>query len=131
MRGEEDITPGEFLMRIFIDIALGLSTVAIRDPGGPLFPQNLHQLRPTPDVEGALTLFMRMGRIRCTIGIFGRPESSFGRSHIAQNIIQGAARGHGEARVAGDLERLHVRHDQLRLVVEHFFEVRHKPLCVH
>ena len=65
------------------------------------------------------------------IGVLGRVEAAVGVGHVAQHVIEDAARGCGVLRVAGDLERFQVGDGELRLVVEHLLEVRHEPALVH
>ena len=50
---------------------------------------------------------------------------------VPQHVVEDVARDIGVLRVAGDLVRLQIRNRELRLVVQHLFEVRHEPVFVH
>ena len=51
--------------------------------------------------------------------------------HVAEHVVQRAACDVREERIVRDLESFQVRNRQLRLVVEHFFEMRDEPALVH
>ena len=75
---------------------------------------------------------MRLVRMfrRNAVGVFGREKSAGLVRHLAHDVLQRVFGDLGIERVARSLRRLEERDDKLRLVVEHFFEVRHAPLLV-
>ena len=64
------------------------------------------------------------------VGVFRRIEPAVFVGHVAADVIENVARGFLEERIARDLECGEIRNGQLRLVVEHFLEMRDVPELV-
>jgi len=117
---EQNVLPGELAVRIVLHVAALAHAIAaaeivrLRNQRANLFG--------APDVKGAFALLMWMRGIDGAIGILRRVESAAGVRHIAEHVVERAARDLRVLRIARDLERFHVGHGQLRLVVEHLFE---------
>ena len=65
------------------------------------------------------------------VRVFRGIESALRRRHIAAHIIEHIPRDAFEKRIARDLKSIEIRDRQLRLIVEHFFEMRHVPKGIH
>jgi len=63
--------------------------------------------------------------------VFGRVEAALLAGHVAPDVIEDVARGLLEDWLARDLERLQIADGELRLIVEHFLEMRNVPELVH
>src|SRR5437667_11773629 len=64
------------------------------------------------------------------VGILSGKESDLFRSHVAGDVIENVARNGFELRIAGDLKRIEIGDGELRLIVEHFLEMRHVPVTI-
>jgi hypothetical protein len=67
---------------------------------------------------------------RRAVGVGGRVEAALGRDHVAQEIVEHAARDVGQLGPPAGLVRLDVDRGKLRVVVQHLLEVRHQPARV-
>ena len=85
--------------------------------------EELRQLLVRPAVEFSLVPF--------TVGVFGGIEAALGMGHVAQDIAENVAHHFGVPRVAADEVGIQIELRELRVVVEHFLEVRHEPVRVH
>ena len=85
--------------------------------------QPLRQFVVGPAVEFALVPF--------AVGIFGGVIAAVGMRHVAPEVTNDVPRHVGETRLAADEIRVEVEIEQLRVVVEHFFKVRHPPFGIH
>jgi hypothetical protein len=70
-----------------------------------------------------LWLFM----LEKTVGVFRGKEAAILRRHLSSHVIEDAAGDVFEFRFARDLESVEICDRELRLVVEHFFEMWHVP----
>src|SRR5688572_28673203 len=61
------------------------------------------------------------------VRVLGGKESAFLRRHVTPDIIKDVSRYFFEKRFACNLKSLEVSHRELRLVIKHFFEMRHVP----
>ena len=132
---DQNILAGEFTMRIAAgrNIAARLNAVVEVENFRGRSKRGV-DLFLAPDVERAL-FFVAVAGIddpgsNDTVGILRGEKASFIRRHIATDVIERIARDFFEERLARDLERFEIRHRQLRLVVEHFFEMRNVPVTV-
>src|SRR6266480_5867213 len=64
------------------------------------------------------------------VGIFGGKKAAVLRGHVAADVIENVTGDGFEERVARNLKRFQISDGQLRLVVEHFFEMRNVPIGV-
>src|SRR5947209_3059046 len=64
------------------------------------------------------------------VGILSGKKAAALRGHVAADVIENVARDGFEKRIARNLKRFQIRDRQLRLVVEHFFEMRDVPIGV-
>src|SRR4030095_2380969 len=85
-------------------------------------PKNLYNLRERPDVELAFLAF----RIRVERG----EKSALSAGHLALEPADGLSRAFAKQVLAATLEGKPEQFQQLRVVVEHFFEMRHQPALV-
>ena len=83
-----------------------------------------------PNVERALS-FLDCVRFRQAVGVLCRVKTTVGRGQVAQDIIQGFPNRSFELRIRCRLKRLGIGHHKLRLVIQHFFEMRHVPSVVY
>ena len=65
-----------------------------------------------------------------TVGIFGGEEPPVSRRHVAPHVVEDTAGDSFEKRLARDLKCFEISHGQLRLVIKHFFEMRHVPVGI-
>src|SRR5664279_1650450 len=65
------------------------------------------------------------------VGILGGEKSAFLRGHVAADVIENIPGDRLEKRIARDLKRFEIRDGQLRLVIEHFFEMWDMPEAIH
>ncbi len=64
---------------------------------------------------------------RDAVGVLGRKEAAVAVRHLANDVVQRIFGDVQEAILGKRLRPLHVRKNQLRLVVQHLLEVRHAP----
>src|SRR5438067_7718677 len=64
------------------------------------------------------------------VRIFGRIQSTLGRSHVPPDVIKNVAGSCGEVRFPRDLKSVQISARQLRLIVKHFLEMRYVPISV-
>ena len=76
-----------------------------------------------PTVEFAFLAF--------AVRIFRGIEAAPGMRHIAQHIADNSARHIGKLGLSAHEVRIKVEVQELRVVVEHFFDMGHEPLRVH
>ena len=88
-------------------------------------------LRARPHVKHSFAFQFRLGRIDNAIGVFGGVEAAVFVGHVAQHVVEDAPGDASKECIVRDLIRLEVRDGELRLVVEHLFEMWHKPALVH
>ena len=84
--------------------------------------QQLRHLLARPAIEFAFLAF--------AVGVFSGIESAFRMRHIAQHVADDVARDVGKPRVATGQIGVEIEVHQLRVVIEHFFEMRHEPLSI-
>ena len=61
------------------------------------------------------------------VRVLGGEKAALGCGHVAPDIIENIASDLFEKRFARDLKRLEIGDRQLRLVIKHFFKMRHVP----
>src|SRR5258708_36790991 len=91
MRLEKNVATGELLMRIVLHVAVLFHAVAVAEDRSIARAKQMLQLSAAPDVEGALPLLVRFGRVGRAVRILGRKESAIRMGQVAQNIIERAA----------------------------------------
>ena len=84
-----------------------------------------------PEVKGALGVPAAVLGGAVAVGILGGEEAAGGVGQVAYYVIKYAARGPGVALVASVEMGVDQVDRDLRLVVEHFFKMRHEPGLVH
>ncbi len=131
VRGEQNILSSELVVRVVGYVAVPFHSVAVRELGGALFPQQLLELLPRPYIERPFRFFVRIACVGRAVGILGGIERAFRSRHVAQHVIENPPRRARQCLVARDLEGIQIGSRQLRLVVEHLFEMRHEPRLVH
>jgi hypothetical protein len=95
--------------------------------GGPFHTEGRFDLLRCPCKEP--TLFRLTLRIQA-VGIGGRVESAFRRSHLALHVAQDLARHLREIRAPRGLPAFQIGEGQKRVVVEHLLEVRDQPVRI-
>ena len=102
--------------------------------------EQIVDLSLAPNIERPLGLpafafrplpFARILRWKRRIGILRREEPARRTGEVAPHVVENAAGHPGIAFVARRLSRLKITDRELRLVVEHFLEVRHEPFRIH
>ena len=73
---------------------------------------------------------LRFAVLKQTVRILGGVESALRGGHVAPHVVEDIARDTFVKRIARDLECVEIGARKLRLVVEHFFEVRDVPETV-
>src|SRR5439155_4363449 len=64
------------------------------------------------------------------VGIFGGKKSAFLRGHVAADVIENVAGDCFILPISRDLVSVEIRDGELRLVIKHFFKVRHVPVTI-
>jgi len=64
------------------------------------------------------------------VRIFGGIKAAFGMRHVAQNVIENIACNVCVTHIAADEKCVEIQLSELRIVVEHFLEMWHKPFGI-
>ena len=84
--------------------------------------EQFRKFRPGPAIELALVPF--------AVGILRRIKSAAGMGHVAENVAKDVADHVGVPFLSADEIGVEVEVHQLRVVIEHLFEVRDEPLRI-
>ena len=128
-RDVQQVLARELLLRIDRRIAVGFDTESALDDRR-VFTQKRIELVGAPQVKRALGFVWRrlVGVFRRdAVGIFRRIEPALRAGHLAHHVAQRVLGNLDIERITRCLRRLDVRQYELRLVVEHFLEVRNTP----
>ncbi len=98
-------------------------------PSG-LFAEDFHDFVLRPDVERALRVLGAAVREKA-VGRPRRRKPAIAMRHLPCHVFEGVPRDRFKIREPRDLPRLGIGHRELRLIVEHFFEMRHVPEFIH
>ena len=132
-RGIEQVEAGEFAVRVERRVAVLLDAEP-QSEDVEVVGQQRAQFLGAPRIERPLHRVRRLVAgvaRRDAVGVLGRIEAAFRAAELARDIPQRVFRDLREERIAAGLRGFEVREDELRLVVEHLFEVRHTPVAVH
>src|SRR5690349_4522056 len=113
----------QWLRMTMIDKITLLSNSKIPDRNLEFFGcEQLGKLFARPAVEFAF--------VALAIGILGGIETAFRMSHVTAHIIKNIPRDVRVLRVPAEDIRIEVQLGQLRVIVEHFFEMGYQPLRI-
>src|SRR5882672_2433474 len=85
--------------------------------------QQARKFRARPAVELAFVPF--------AVRIFGGIKAALGMGHVAQDVIEDVARALRMARLPSYQPSIEIQLRELGVVVEHLFEMRHKPFSIY
>ena len=88
MRLKQDVPAFEFALRIYPHVPIRLDAELVAEIFRRRLSERALDLGLRPDVEGALALLLRLGRIDHAVGVLGRVESALRIEHVAQNVVQ-------------------------------------------
>ncbi len=85
--------------------------------------KQLGKLFPGPAIEFSFLAF--------AVGVFGGKKSAVRMRHVPQDVIQNVADNFRVPRVAADCKSVEVKLRELRVIIEHFFEMGHEPFSIY